>query len=229
MEEYYAMGRIALVVLGTVIFTTIITTHMAAEAQKEGALSASRAHTKSYAQLGAAEDTSMSKEKEWVIFDFAKPDDLNKWRPINDTVMGGISDSSLQRTEGGKALFTGYVSLENNGGFASVQSQPSFYNLEGFDGIAIRVKGDGKRYKISLKNSVYMASPRYQAPFNTEKEAWTTINLPFHTLVPTMHGNVLENEPPINVSKIISFVLLISDKQEGPFSLEIDWIKAYRN
>jgi hypothetical protein len=171
----------------------------------------------------------MSNQKELVIFDFTKPDDQDLWRPINDTVMGGISASQLQPTKEGNALFAGNVSLENNGGFASVQSQPSLYNLDGFDGIAIRVKGDGKRYKLSLKNSVYMASPRYQAVFDTEEEAWTTIHLPFHTLVPTMHGRVLENEPPIDVSKIVSIVLLISDKQEGPFRLEIDWIKAYRN
>ena len=171
----------------------------------------------------------MSKDQKQMIFDFAKPDDLKQWRPINDTVMGGISASQLQSTKEGNALFTGNVSLENNGGFASLQSLPSEYNFTGYEGITIRLKGDGKRYKFSLKTNTYLDSTRYEAAFNTEKGAWTTLRLPFNTLVPTFRGRLLTNEPPIDISKIKSFGLLISDKQKGSFRIEIAWIKAYRN
>ena len=223
------MSRILLIVSIVTIFILIATTLMPIRVSKGVTLAKSNVHENVYPLLRSVRgDTAKSKEKELVIFDFPKTSNLNQWRSINDTVMGGISGSQLQLTKEGNALFTGNVSLENNGGFASVQSVSSFYNLQGFDGIAIRVKGDGKRYKLSLKNSAYMGSPRYQAVFNTEKGAWTTIRLPFRSLIPTMHGRILENEPPIDISKILSFVLLISDKQEGSFLLEIDWIKAYR-
>ena len=171
--------------------------------------------------------TVMSKKKELMIFDFSKTDDINQWRPINDTVMGGISESQLQFNKEGIVLFTGNVSLENNGGFASLQSQPSDYNFTGYEGIAIRVKGDGKRYKLSLKNNTFLDSARYEAAFKTEKGAWTIVRIPFSTLVPTFRGTLLNNEAPPDLSKVKSFGLLISDKQEGPFRLEIAWIKAY--
>ena len=222
-------SRIRIVLLTGMVIITAITNALAFELKKVGTVYASKTQPKSDSQLKAVSDTAMSKEKELVIFDFTKPGDQDLWRPINDTVMGGISASQLQPTKEGNALFAGNVSLENNGGFASVQSQPSLHKLDDFDGIAIRVKGDGKRYKLSLKNSAYMASPRYQSAFDTEKGVWRTIHIPFDTLVPTMHGRILENEPPLDVSKIVSIVLLVSDKQEGPFRLEIDWIKAYRN
>ena len=39
---------------------------------------------------------------------------------------------------------------------------------------------------------------------------------------------VLPDVPPLNAAKVSSVGLLISDKQAGPFRLEIDWIKAAR-
>jgi hypothetical protein len=45
---------------------------------------------------------AMDKAKELLIFDFTKRDDRNQWRPINDTVMGGVSASQLQTTEEGR-------------------------------------------------------------------------------------------------------------------------------
>ena len=140
----------------------------------------------------------MNTGKELVVFDFTKPDDRNQWRPVNDTVMGGISASQLQLTEEGFALFTGTVSLENNGGFASLQSTPSAYDFTGYEGIAIRIKGDGKRYKFSLKSNIFLDSPRYEAAFVTEKGVWATVKIPFNTLVPTFRGRVLTNETPID-------------------------------
>jgi len=170
---------------------------------------------------------AMAKAKELLIFDFTKPDDRNQWRPINDTVMGGVSASQLQTTKEGFALFTGTVSLENNGGFASLQSTPSSYNFTGYEGVAIRIKGDGKRYKFSIKSNIFLDSPRYEAPFTTDKEVWATVTIPFNTLVPTFRGRALTNETPLDISKVKSFSFLISDKQAGPFRLEIDWVKAY--
>ena len=169
----------------------------------------------------------MGTEKELVVFDFSNPSDLNQLRPINDRVMGGISASQLQLTKEGTALFTGNVSLENNGGFASLQSKPSLYNFTGYEGIAIRVRGDGKRYKLSLKNNTFLDSARYESAFTTEKGVWATVTIPFNTLVPTFRGRVLTNEIPLDISKVKSFGLLISDKQAGPFRMEIDWLKAY--
>jgi len=221
------MSRILLTLSIVAIFIVIATTLIAIEARKDNDLSKNNNQKSIDPLLPAKGDTTMSREKELVIFDFTKASDINQWRPINDTVMGGISESQLQLTKEGNALFTGNVSLENYGGFASLQSQSSEYNFTGYEGIAIRLKGDGKRYKFSLKNNVYLDSNRYEASFKTEKGAWTIVRIPFNTLMPTFRGRILTNEPPIDISKVKSFGILISDKQEGSFHIEIDWIKAY--
>jgi hypothetical protein len=177
--------------------------------------------------LTSKKGTLMNQAQELLLFDFRQSSVFKQWRSINDTVMGGISASQLQSTKEGTALFTGNVSLENNGGFASLQSQPSLYNLTGYTGITLRVRGDGKRYKLSLKNNAYLDTTRYESAFTTTKNEWITVTIPFRDLVPTFRGTLLNNKPPLDVSSVQSFGLLISDKQEGSFRLELEWIKAY--
>ncbi len=46
----------------------------------------------------------------------------DKWRIVNDAVMGGLSSSTVSINNEGKILFSGNVSLDNNGGFASLRS-----------------------------------------------------------------------------------------------------------
>ena len=44
--------------------------------------------------------------------------------------------------------------------------------------------------------------------------------------MPTFRGRLLTDVPPLNPVKVTSVGFLISDKQEGPFKLEVAWIKA---
>jgi monofunctional biosynthetic peptidoglycan transglycosylase len=178
--------------------------------------------------LLTGETAMTTEEKEKLIFNFDSPAELAQWRTIDDVIMGGVSQSVIQAGSQGTCLFTGTVSLENFGGFASASSLPAAYNLGGFSGIAIRVKGDGKRYKFTVKTDTAFSGFTYQAPFNTENNTWSIIKFPFKTFVPTFRGSVMDNVEPIDPEKVQSFGLLIADKQKGPFKLEIDWIKAYR-
>ena len=50
--------------------------------------------------------------------------------------------------------------------------------------------------------------------------------MPFKGFVPTFRGRVLTDVPPLNPAGVVSVGLLISDKQEGPFKLELAWIRA---
>ena len=56
-----------------------------------------------------------------VLFDFSGPRSVALWNPINDGVMGGVSDSQLRHEPAGHGVFAGHVSFENNGGFALVR------------------------------------------------------------------------------------------------------------
>lgn len=177
---------------------------------------------------GTGETAMSTEEQEKLIFNFDNQEQVRQWRTIDDVVMGGVSQSAVTAGSRGTALFSGTVSLDNFGGFASASSLPSDYNLSGFTGIAIRVKGDGKRYKFTIKTDTAFTGFSYQAPFNTESGAWAVIQFPFKSFVPTFRGSVMNTAEPFDPKKVKSFGFLIADKQQGPFRLEIDWIKAYK-
>ena len=174
--------------------------------------------------LGVTEMKMTGKER--IVLDFEKSDSSNEWLVINDGVMGGLSSSSFDVTKTGRAVFSGTVSLENNGGFASANMKPSQFDLQGYDGIRLRVKGDGKKYKITLKNDDRFNGFSYRFEFSTQKDKWLTLDVPFTSFIPMLMGQTT-SAPPVDKGNIKTFGFLISDKQAGPFRLEIDWIGGY--
>ena len=165
---------------------------------------------------------------ELILFDFDSDNDVSAWRIVNDTVMGGVSSSAMKRSAKGWAVFTGNVSLENNGGFASARSPRLQQSLDAYEGIAIRVRADGKRYKVGLRTDDAFDGIIHQAPFDTKIGEYQLIKIPFSNFVPTYHGRRLSEDNRMSPKTIRSVSFLISDRQKGYFRIEIDWIKAYR-
>ena len=85
-----------------------------------------------------------------VLFDFTDASAIQAWTAIDDRVMGGVSRSSLQHDPAGHAVFKGTVSLERNGGFASVRSSPADRSQAGSTSCLIELRGDHKQFKLSL-------------------------------------------------------------------------------
>jgi hypothetical protein len=164
-------------------------------------------------------------ESPQVLFDFSQVTQAPAWQIVNDDVMGGVSSSRFQIVNG-TAVFQGEVSLENNGGFASVRTLPARHDLSGSDAFLLRVRGDGRRYKFTVRMSPRFDSAIYQMVFQTTSGEWMEHRLPFEGFVPTWRGRVLSSEPSLDPGRITSVGFLISDKQRGPFNLEIAWIKA---
>jgi len=162
------------------------------------------------------------------LMDFNSPDAAKEWRVVNDGVMGGRSDSQMIITQSSIAIFKGHISLENNGGFASVRTFPRAYNLSSYDGLTLRVKGDGKKYQLRLRTDDKFDGISYKETFDTTPDTWITVTLLFKTFVPSFHGRVVVDAPFLNPDKIRQIGFLIADKQAGLFHLEIDWIRAHR-
>jgi len=175
--------------------------------------------------LGATDMKDAVKHR--ILLDFEQSGDAANWSVINDVVMGGVSNSSFAVEKPGTAVFSGSVSLENNGGFASVNMKPAQFDVSDCDGIRFRVKGDGKSYKITLKNDGAFNGFSYRFEFSTKNGEWLTLDAPFSSFIPKFMGQTT-SAPPVDKAKIKSFGFLIADKQDGPFRLEIDWIGAYR-
>jgi NADH dehydrogenase [ubiquinone] 1 alpha subcomplex assembly factor 1 len=162
---------------------------------------------------------------EETLYDFSAGENPFPWQVVNDDVMGGVSTSSFQVTNG-VAVFRGTVSLENNGGFASVRSSSAPQNLAGLDAFIVRVRGDGRRYKFTARTEAGVDAPVYQFAFTTKRGVWEEHRLRFQDFTPTFRGRAVTNAPPLDPAGIASVGFLISDKQQGPFTLEVAWIKA---
>lgn len=151
-----------------------------------------------------------------------------RWMNVDDVVMGGVSDSAMRLNPDGGATFSGNLSLENSGGFASVRTVLERRNYDGFDGFRIRVKGDGKRYSFRARNDDRFDGVVYKFDFETVPGEWMEIDLPFAGFIPTFRGRTLDDVPPLDSANIAQIGLLISSRQEGAFRLEVDRIEAYR-
>lgn len=163
---------------------------------------------------------------EKFLYSFEGNTNTPGWQIVNDDVMGGVSTSRFEVLTNGVAVFSGVVSLENNGGFASLRSSPMRQDLTGTDAFVLRVRGDGRRYKFTVRTETGFNAPNYQADFTPKPGEWEELRLPFKDFVPTFRGRVLTAMPPLNPSKTASLGILISDNQAGPFRLELSWIKA---
>jgi uncharacterized protein YbjT (DUF2867 family) len=188
--------------------------------------------------IAAAKYLPATSEK--VIFDFTHPSTelKNIWGALDDVVMGGVSASNIQLVEN-TALFAGNVSTANSGGFASVRTRnfdPPF-NLSDYEGVELRVKGDGQRYKLFLRTDTKWDGLGYSYSFDTFANTWINIRVPFAELVPVFRAKTVKDAPPIESSKVNSFQLMLSKFEydgalnphfcAGAFALQIESIKAY--
>ena len=149
---------------------------------------------------------------------------ITNWYIVNDDVMGGISKSYLSINEEKNLIFNGYLSLENNGGFASSRLSFNKETLNGIKSFKIRIKGDGNIYKLRLRQNDRRAS--YSCDFKSLKDKWIEIDISLEDFKPTWRGYNYSDYPDLEIEEINSIGIQISDKQEGDFKLEIKYIKA---
>ncbi len=152
---------------------------------------------------------------------FDHPDAVADWLPIDDAVMGGASWSRLRLDPQGWAVFEGVVSLEYNGGFASVRSRPARFGSAGAAAYLIEVRGDGKRYKLNLRTDDVFDGLNYQALFEAPADRWTQVRIAAPEFQPSFRGRSVPDALPLDPGKVRQIGLMIADRQEGPFCLAV--------
>jgi hypothetical protein len=155
------------------------------------------------------------------MFHFDSAAAVAGWSAIDDRVMGGISSSHLRFDEAGWAVFEGNVSLERNGGFASVRSRPCAFQLAGVSAFRLEVKGDGKRYKLNLRTDDAFDGVNYQAVFAPPAGQWLGVELPLAAFQATFRGRVVSAAEPLDPAQVRQVGLMIAERQSGPFSLAL--------
>ena len=160
-------------------------------------------------------------DKPLLLFDFGDPGAVNEWVAIDDRVMGGISRSRLRNDPAGHAVFEGEVSLQRNGGFASVRSKPGARGKPGAAACLIEVRAAGKRFKLSLLTDDGFDSLNYQASFAPTANDWQTLRLPLAAFRATFRGREVPGAPALDSASIRQVGLMIAERQAGPFALDI--------
>jgi NADH dehydrogenase [ubiquinone] 1 alpha subcomplex assembly factor 1 len=168
-----------------------------------------------------AERTDVSPK---MLFDFEGTGKA-RWRVESDRVMGGRSTGSAEVT-GGTLAFTGEVVTEG-GGFSSVRTDRQV-NLSGYDGIELRVRGGGRTFELDVGDGTESRGRQVnrRGPFPTT-DSWETVRVPFDSLEESAHGEPV-SVGPLDRSSVESIGIYIIDGKDGPFRLEVDWIRAYR-
>ena len=160
-------------------------------------------------------DLSSDRERRWIV--------------VNDGVMGGRSSSTLTPGDEGGAVFEGSISLENEGGFASVRTDLPGNALVGASRIVLRVRGDGKHYELRLRTGTPSDRVAYGSKFETVPGQWIVVELPISSFEPTFRGDRAPSAGPLDPSEMGQIGIIVTDKQEGPFRLDVDWIGVYRD
>lgn len=154
-----------------------------------------------------------------LLFDFSDPAAADQWHAIDDRVMGGVSQSRLRHVPAGHAVFEGMVSLDRNGGFASVRSHAGCSGMADAQCCLIDVCGDNKQFKLGLRTDTAFDSVVYQAGFMPAGGDWQTLRLPLALFKASFRGRDVPDAPALDPAEIRQVGLMVAGRQAGPFAL----------
>jgi hypothetical protein len=157
-----------------------------------------------------------------LLFDF---DDAtgSRWSIVNDGVMGGRSQGYGEIADG-IMRFEGTL-VTRGGGFTSVRTSHRT-DLSGYDGLE---RGNGRRFEVEINDGRrYGWRPvSRRVPFETT-EGWRTVRVSFSNLRSTVFGRPVA-VPEIDLAAVRQVGFYILDGIDGPFWLEVDSVRAYRD
>lgn len=163
-----------------------------------------------------------------LIIDFRENKDFDNWIVINDGVMGGLSQSQA-RLDGDVVLFSGTLSLKNNGGFVSLRSTLGNYDLSEFTHCEIRFKSDtDRKFELLIEKDTPFYLPKFRVTFAASTRDWETVTIALAEMEINRMGQTMQRgiEPRL-LHGIQRIGFILADKQEGGVRLWIDYVKFY--
>ena len=179
-----------------------------------------------------------------TLWSVASDDGAIVWGSLDDVVMGGASRSSwaVARDAGGSAFgrFSGSVTTANNGGFAGARTRTLAppRDVSRSVGVALRVRGDGQRYKFIVRDDVDWNGVAWTVSFDTAADGtFKDVRLPFASFVPTKFAKTVRGGAPLDTSAICAFQLTLSKFEyddslnpsfrPGSFCLDVEALGMY--
>lgn len=161
------------------------------------------------------------------IIDFGKTKSGNEWVVVVDGVMGGHSSSTAEVSEN-SLYFQGNISLENNGGFASLRGPKNNMDYSDYSNLEIKYRSKGQALGIRFLKYEQFFMPYLKKTFDETAWEWKTVNVPLNEF----KQYILNSERSKNITAkdfedISRIGFIVSNKTEGEFEIEIDYIKLY--
>lgn len=167
--------------------------------------------------------TTINGEKNNIlIYDFQTSKPSRDWYIVNDNVMGGYSKGSILKNKDGNGIFTGKISLYNNGGFSSVRYNFEKIEVSSLDTLIFHVNGDNNYYQIRTKHSFYDRHVYTKKTFI--KNGWHFVKVPLNEMNASFRGRRLRMNN-FDKSQIIEIGILFGNKVQESFNLEIEFIR----
>ncbi|GEQ71882.1 hypothetical protein JCM33374_g5568 [Metschnikowia sp. JCM 33374] len=162
----------------------------------------------------------------------------------SDKEMGGFSEANFSMDpESGVGHFHGYLNLDlpkdnpevTRSGYAMFRTKDqqdswlsgdSFWDWSQFASMVLRVKGDRRKYLVNIQANTPLVTDLFQHRlFLHHPGEWETVVIPLNDFVMTNWG-VIQDGSELNKSEVKTVGIGLLDKQYGPFSLKVDWIKV---
>jgi hypothetical protein len=149
----------------------------------------------------------------------------SRWYPITDQIrfgnQGSTAHVSFDNTTG-IGTFSGVLKINDGAGFSSCRTDVNL-DLSTYGQIQIPVLGDGRNYKVIIKDKRALNGPpdySYQYEFSTKENQFNEIALNLNEFKPVFRGRLDPSLPQINLSEIVQIGFQINDKIQGPFKLK---------
>ncbi|WP_259363395.1 CIA30 family protein [Colwellia sp. MB3u-4] len=163
--------------------------------------------------------TAMAKKESVLMINFTEQQSLDSWRITNDGVMGGKSQGQIS-LQANKAIFSGDISLANNGGFSSV-FRPIEPLAKALETVTIDIEGDGLTYQLRLMVNLDGYRMAYKQSFDTVAGQQTQLSFTLADFQASFRGREIPNAPVLTSENIREVGFLVTSKVAGPFSLVI--------
>jgi hypothetical protein len=158
-----------------------------------------------------------------LLLDFGS-DAAKNWSVVNDGVMGGLSKGAVRYTDS-TLVFSGNISLENNGGFSSLRGPLGQYDLSDYETVTIRHRGFGGTFGFRLKTQDTYYLPYFKMEF-TPGEEWQNTSFQLAEFpqwrMSQKTGSQISSS---DLERIIHMGIIKSDKKPGDFRLEVAYIE----
>lgn len=152
-----------------------------------------------------------------------------EFKALTDDIVGGSSKSEISISDIGEVIFSGEIFPRINGtGYSAFKtSLLGFEKPQDYDGVFVKIMGDGKKYRFVIRTTFKENSIYFHCPFITKPHEWQTHYISFGEFS-AYYKEMKIPALKINKTKMKSMGIMISDDQYGHFHMAMSDIGFYK-